>query len=346
MRYREYSAKIHRLHEQVADLQRVSSAEEREALGELLQSTVEELHVADEELRLQNEEMMETRQTLEVERQRYLDLFDFAPDGYIETDLEGVIREANRAAAILLGVRKDFLVGKPLAVFVPDGGIKAFHDRLARLQGQEGERVQHYELRLRPREGAVFHVAATVTAVRDREGRQVGLRWTLRDVEEEVQRREQEAFVARVHRLLSERAPGDGVEVAVSEIAQRACADAAVVWTWRPGDGGFQGLLHWVASDAGEGLRALYRGLFGQERPGPMPTGQGSYADAALEAGEALYVPDTAEGGFWGDEVRAHYGWRSVYVTPLEPISKLGGIVYCVDRRLALCLHRRPLRRT
>ncbi|OGG43995.1 MAG: hypothetical protein A3F84_15430 [Candidatus Handelsmanbacteria bacterium RIFCSPLOWO2_12_FULL_64_10] len=326
MRYREYSEKVQTLHEQVADLQRASSSGEREALGEVLQSTVEELHVADEELRLQNEEMMETRRALEVERQRYLDLFDFAPDGYIETDLEGVIREANRAAAILLRVRKDFLAGKPLAVFIPDGGIKAFHDRLARLREQEEEeRVQHYELRLRPREGAVFHAAATISAVQDTEGRRVGLRWALRDVEEEVQRREQEAFVARIHRLLSERAPGEGVEAAVSEIAQRACADAAVLWTWRPTEAGFQGLLQWFVGGAEEGLRAMYRGLFGQERPGPMPTlrqssgttGEGSYADAVLETGEALYVPDTAEGGFWGDEVRAHYGWRSAYMTPL-----------------------------
>ena len=40
-----------------------------------------------------------SRQTVEVQRQRYQDLFEFAPDAYLVTDIEGTIWEANRAAA-------------------------------------------------------------------------------------------------------------------------------------------------------------------------------------------------------------------------------------------------------
>jgi len=58
------------------------------------------------------------REALETERQRYRDLFEFAPDGYLVTDADGTIQEANQAAALLLGVRQDFLGGKPLVVFV------------------------------------------------------------------------------------------------------------------------------------------------------------------------------------------------------------------------------------
>lgn len=48
------------------------------------QITLEELSVAEEELRQQNEE-------LEAERQRYKDLFEFAPDSYLVTDINGTI---------------------------------------------------------------------------------------------------------------------------------------------------------------------------------------------------------------------------------------------------------------
>jgi len=50
---------------------------------EALSAAVEELHVAGEELRQQNEELTATRQIAEAERQRYQDLFAFAPDAYL-----------------------------------------------------------------------------------------------------------------------------------------------------------------------------------------------------------------------------------------------------------------------
>ncbi|CAA9401470.1 hypothetical protein AVDCRST_MAG94-5938, partial [uncultured Leptolyngbya sp.] len=51
---------------------------------------------------------------MEAERQRYQELFEFAPDGYLVTDAQGKIQEANLAAARLLNIEQRFLVGKPL----------------------------------------------------------------------------------------------------------------------------------------------------------------------------------------------------------------------------------------
>src|SRR5215217_7306866 len=88
---------------------------------EELRVTVEELHVAEEELRVQNEALTTANAALDGERARYRGLFDFAPDGYVVTDDEGVVREANHAAADLLGRVARHMPGKPLRVFVhPD----------------------------------------------------------------------------------------------------------------------------------------------------------------------------------------------------------------------------------
>src|SRR5436190_22668269 len=62
----------------------------------------QELEVCMEELRVSAEELTSMRDRLEFERQRYAELFDLAPEAYLETDSRWNIREANRAAAQLL----------------------------------------------------------------------------------------------------------------------------------------------------------------------------------------------------------------------------------------------------
>src|ERR1043165_9963625 len=67
-----------------------------------LSNALEELRVSEEELRRTNEELATARQRLEIEQQRYRDLFDAAPNGYLVTSMQGVIEEANYSAATLL----------------------------------------------------------------------------------------------------------------------------------------------------------------------------------------------------------------------------------------------------
>ncbi|OGB91233.1 MAG: hypothetical protein A2Z31_07305 [candidate division NC10 bacterium RBG_16_65_8] len=179
-----------------------------EALAEL-STALEELHVAAEELRQQNEELLATRQGLEAERQRYQDLFEFAPDGYLVTDADGTIQEANEVAARLLGVRQDFLVGKPFVVFVAGEAHRTFsaYLALARLHDGRPERVAEWQTTVQPRSGPPFPVTLTTGRIRDPKGHLVGLRWLLRDgterVRTEVARRQWEAQLQHTQRLES-----------------------------------------------------------------------------------------------------------------------------------------------
>jgi PAS domain S-box-containing protein len=163
-----------------------TSPSERDLLPESLQelsNTVEELCVAAEELQHQNDELAATRVLLEEERQHFEDLFEFAPDGYIVTDLYGVIREANNNAAKLLHLRRDFLIGKPIVVCIATGEHVGFRRLLTRLQ--RGESVLNWEARIQPRDGPCFPVAMTISRTRDRRSRgqtAIGLRWILRDL--------------------------------------------------------------------------------------------------------------------------------------------------------------------
>ncbi len=150
-----------------------------------LSEAYEELQVTEEEIRQQNEELRATRKSLEVERQRYQELFELAPDGYLVTSGEGLIEEANRAACELLGVRRDFLVGKPLSVYVASDDRPAFYrwmDRMA-VAGEDRGR-EEAEILLHPRDGDPVEAAVSVTGVLGEDGKSVKLRWLVRDISE------------------------------------------------------------------------------------------------------------------------------------------------------------------
>jgi len=156
---------------------------------EELRNSLEELHIAEEELRQQNEELVATRQQLELERQRYHDLFEFSPDGYLVTDAKGNIKEANRAAATLLNLSQKYLVGKPLLSFVPQEERQSFLSQLNRLHTIDC--FQEWELHLMPRQGVQFEAAITIATIRDRQGNAVALRLCVRDITARKQAEEQ-----------------------------------------------------------------------------------------------------------------------------------------------------------
>jgi PAS domain S-box-containing protein len=88
---------------------------------EELARLVHELRVHQVELELQNEELARTRSALEDSLDRYTELYDFAPVGYLTLGRAGEIRELNLAAARLLGLDRAVLVGRSLVPLVSPG---------------------------------------------------------------------------------------------------------------------------------------------------------------------------------------------------------------------------------
>src|SRR5262245_28793645 len=78
---------------------------------EELSTALEELHVAAEVMHAQADQLAESQLVIERERYYFQELFDLAPDGYIVTDQDGVIRRANRAAADVFRTEPKFLDG-------------------------------------------------------------------------------------------------------------------------------------------------------------------------------------------------------------------------------------------
>jgi PAS domain S-box-containing protein len=153
----------------------------QDALHEL-SNVLEELHVASEELQVQNEELAQVTRLVEAEQKRYQELFEFAPDGYLTTDMQGTISEANQALAQMLHVQSKFLIGKPLSVFVDPESRRKLFALLAKLQNGELKRVDDCEFTLTPRDGAFLF--ASVTIAIDEHSRPRELRMLIRDIGE------------------------------------------------------------------------------------------------------------------------------------------------------------------
>ncbi len=184
-----FAQQIQALHWRLAKMYQGSSAELLAQPNLLLPIAFKELGTASEELQVAAEEicqqaevLAETRAEVEAERRRYQDLFEFMPNAYLVTDIEGKILEANRAAAMMFNVHPSFLAEKLLINFIPVQGRRAFRSQLVQLQSFE--RVHELSLRLQPRNNNCFDAALTVATVRDSQSNSVTLRWIVRDITE------------------------------------------------------------------------------------------------------------------------------------------------------------------
>ena len=102
---------------------------------------LQELATYQEELRIQNAELIGTRETLEEARDLYVDLYDFAPNGYLTLDAHGVILRVNLTGAAMLGRKRESVEGLPLFGFVTADdrqALLAFLRRCRSNNGQEG----------------------------------------------------------------------------------------------------------------------------------------------------------------------------------------------------------------
>ncbi|QMS92442.1 PAS domain S-box protein [Nostoc edaphicum CCNP1411] len=150
-----------------------------------LYNTSKIVQLAAEELYQQNEELLQTRDWLEAERQRYQELFELAPDGYLVTNTEGIIQEANLTAAKLLNVSKHFLVGKSMINFVLLEERQQIRNELVQLS--QSDRVKELLVRLQQHYGEFFDAALTVAVVRNHQGKAISLRWIVRNITERQQ---------------------------------------------------------------------------------------------------------------------------------------------------------------
>lgn len=143
------------------------------------------------ELELKNEELRKNRHTMESARQKYealyrkyVNLFDFAPIGYMIIDQAGKIDEINVAAAVALNAPRATLIGHSITEFIHRDDQDSFY--IQKRMCQKNLETTPFEMRMRKTNGFLFDAQIQLQPVLSITAKDMGYSVALIDISEQV----------------------------------------------------------------------------------------------------------------------------------------------------------------
>ena len=115
-----------------------------------------ELQVHQIELEMQNEALRQAQIALGESRDRYVDLYEFAPAGYLTLTTDGMIAEINLTGTRLLGVERKTLLRRRFTSFVVAEDQNRWTQHFVNVKRTGAQ--DSLELALQRGDGAIFHV--------------------------------------------------------------------------------------------------------------------------------------------------------------------------------------------
>lgn len=106
------------------------------------QRLLHDLQVHQAELEAQNDELRRAQQALEESRNRYAELYDFAPIGYLALDDRGTVAQINLTGAAMLGAERAKIQGKSFRSYLAGRHMPAFTEYLDNVFSNTG-RARH-----------------------------------------------------------------------------------------------------------------------------------------------------------------------------------------------------------
>jgi len=190
-----------------------------------IQLLAHELKVYQMELEMQNDELRRAHLELEASRAKYFDLYDMAPIGYMTINAQGLILEANLAAATMLGVSRAFFVNRYLSYFVPHEDQTTYY-YFRKLLVETGT-SQPCDLRLTSKDGSVVWVSLEAVSSHDVKGTSVN-RVVLSDITWRKQAAEENMLNDKIMRRLAVAVRDSHDAITVQDLEGRIIA-------WNPG---------------------------------------------------------------------------------------------------------------
>jgi PAS domain S-box-containing protein len=156
----------------------------KEIPPEEVKMLVEDLQVHQVELEMQNEELRRAQIELEDSRQKYVDLYDFAPVGYYTFDTKGIIKEVNLAGANLVGVERRRLIGRGFSSFLDEENQRKFYKH--RQEALQTGNQQICEMELLNKDRLQVHVLLKTIVSHSQKKENQELRSAITDITERV----------------------------------------------------------------------------------------------------------------------------------------------------------------
>ncbi|CUW39651.1 putative Signal transduction histidine kinase [Magnetospirillum sp. XM-1] len=111
-----------------------------------------ELRVHQIELEMQNEELRRVQLELEESRDRYIDLYEFAPVGYVTLSSSGHIESANLTLSSMLGFERAGLLKLRFSALVLEASGDDWHRFMVAILNDQEDRHRTTDIRLRRRD--------------------------------------------------------------------------------------------------------------------------------------------------------------------------------------------------
>ncbi len=152
------------------------------------QKLIHELEVHQIELEMQNDELRSAQRKLVESRDKYHELYDFAPVGYFTLDEKALIRQVNLRGANLLGTQRSKLIYRKFSAFISPEFQDDFYFHCKRIF--ENGTQQTCDLKMVKLDGTLFDARMDSIPAKDEVAVSGQLRTAVADITEQVQARE------------------------------------------------------------------------------------------------------------------------------------------------------------
>ena len=299
-----------------------------------------DLQVHQVELEMQNDELLRTQEALEAARDRFADLYDFAPLPLLTLNEGGEILEANLAAASLLAVQRKHLIHQKFSRFIPAEARDPFYSYCH--QVLQSDTRQTSELTLRNAAGPCLAVRLEGIAAEDPVSRNRNCRLSLIDITERKEAARRRDLTSALSALFAQKASASEYLHAVVEHIQRWSGSQALgirlvneqrqipYASWAGFEPGFieQENRLSLQSDDCCCMRAITQEATSSDTTLVTPNGSYRCDNARLLAEQ---FPPPTRGRYYGACVK--FGFASVAIIPIHCREGILGAIHLADRR-------------
>jgi PAS domain S-box-containing protein len=314
-----------RIEAQATDLLR--ARDELEA--RVLERTAELARTA-RDLELEVLERTRAEEASRASRQLLQGIVESSDDAIISKRLDGVITSWNPGAVKLFGFTAQEAIGKPMQILIPQ---ERLYEEPAILESiSRGQSVDHFEtVRVRA-DGTRIDISATISPVRDAQGRVVGASKIARDItERKAQERKLQANLERLNLLQQiTRAMGERQDLAsifqvvIGTLADQLPIDFGCVCLYDPPDDSLTvACVGPRNADVAEKLGLIEKSRLKIDNNGL----------SRCVGGQLVYEPDVLQALYPFPQRLASNGFRSMVIAPLVVESHVFGVLI-VARRL------------
>jgi PAS domain S-box-containing protein len=208
----------------------------REVVGRRKDGTLFPMDLSVSEVKLANRRMftgfvrdITGRKAAEKALAYFAVLVESSDDAIVGKTLDSKITSWNKGAERIFGYLRDEMIGKPIAILIPEDRQSEEPEILAKIK--HGESVDHYETVRRCKDGRLIDVSVTISPIHDNDGRVIGASKVARDITErkrlekeiiEISNREQQRIGQDLHDGLCQELTG--IELMCQVLEQKLSA--------------------------------------------------------------------------------------------------------------------------